>query len=142
MKGDRFYQDHASIFLQQAAKTFATREAWLDDDLAGPRTSTHSNSGSFDEADAAALQPQPRQARRVAHRCVLRPSSFARVTWDLVGLCLICWDMMYIPVQLAFDLDQVPFTEFMFWVTLLFWTADIPLSFFTGYFDKGQEEIR
>jgi len=64
--------------------------------------------------------------------CVIHPYHPARSFWDLASLFLVVYDMVMIPLSL-FDLPETPFLEFMTWCTRLFWTADIPLTFFSGY---------
>lgn len=66
------------------------------------------------------------------------PSSTKRVCWDLAGLLLIAFDMISIPFSLSFEPDDHPFTDFMGWVTLLFWTTDVFCSLLTGYYEDGK----
>lgn len=68
---------------------------------------------------------------------MLRPSSFKRVAWDIASFSLVGYDSMMIPLQMA-DPPEMFLTTVMLWITRLFWTVDIVLTFFTGYTDaKG-----
>jgi len=62
---------------------------------------------------------------------VLDPNSAKRITWDIVSIIFVIYDMVMVPLQLL-DLPQDPFIETMMWTTRLFWTLDIFLSFVTG----------
>lgn len=79
-------------------------------------------------------------------RCVIHPSTTRRLTWDIVGMCLIAFDTIWLPLYLSFEPTTSEVTEFpvlMFWITFVFWNADIVLAFFTGYYDdNGEVELR
>mmetsp|Transcript_41426 Transcript_41426/g.107206 ORF Transcript_41426/g.107206 Transcript_41426/m.107206 type:complete len:796 (-) Transcript_41426:238-2625(-) len=101
--------------------------------------------------DAAAFEafahapPKARMVKDPPHKryrgWIQRPSSSTRLSWDFFGLMLITWDTLFIPVQLSFEPPEVPFTTFMFWLALLYWTGDILYSFLTGFYVKGVEEL-
>eukprot|EP00438_Fugacium_kawagutii_P014075 Skav204182 [mRNA] locus=scaffold903:683335:687266:- [translate_table: standard] len=61
-------------------------------------------------------------------RLPFSPNSPPKLGWDIVGLVLICWDVFFIPLT-ALELPQVTFTTVMDWITLIFWTCDIFVSF-------------
>jgi len=69
--------------------------------------------------------------------CTIYPNSTFRLTWDLSGLVLIGYDLIAIPLNLAFTPEPNLFSMTMDWTTLLFWTADMCQGFFLGYFEKG-----
>lgn len=71
-----------------------------------------------------------------ANRFIVRPGSKSRITWDFFGMMLILYDLVSIPMQI-FDPPSNIFTEVMMWLTTAFWTADIPFSFFTGFYRDG-----
>eukprot|EP00401_Gymnodinium_catenatum_P025420 CAMPEP_0117567692 /NCGR_PEP_ID=MMETSP0784-20121206/57738_1 /TAXON_ID=39447 /ORGANISM="" /LENGTH=801 /DNA_ID=CAMNT_0005365571 /DNA_START=29 /DNA_END=2434 /DNA_ORIENTATION=+ len=71
-----------------------------------------------------------------AERMISRPECRCRASWELVGMGLIFWDLLYIPIG-VFDFPSSTFTRTMEWVTRIYWTADIPLTFTVGYFDVG-----
>jgi len=74
-------------------------------------------------------------------RMVAKPSSAKRLLWDIFGVFLIGYDLVWIPMQ-AFDPAKATFTEFMAWLTTCFWTLDIPCSFLVGYHREGVLEMR
>eukprot|EP00913_Durusdinium_trenchii_P006602 g6201.t1 len=57
----------------------------------------------------------------------------------LVSLCSLptSSDMIAIPIS-AFEPDDTVFSDFMGWLTQIFWTFDIIMSLLTGYVNKGQ----
>jgi hypothetical protein len=69
------------------------------------------------------------------------PSSIARLTWDLCCLEALLWDLIVIPFQ-AFEPEPNAFLIVMAWLTSLFWTFDMPMTFFSGYHCKGYIEMR
>mmetsp|Transcript_36652 Transcript_36652/g.85928 ORF Transcript_36652/g.85928 Transcript_36652/m.85928 type:complete len:915 (+) Transcript_36652:28-2772(+) len=74
--------------------------------------------------------------------CMMRPSSSLRLNWDILGVLFILYDVITIPIFLAFNPQDNGFTVAMFWLVLSFWTCDIILSFNTGIYKGGVEEMR
>jgi len=72
----------------------------------------------------------------VQGRFILAPNASARMWWDLAGTFLLIYDIIGIPLD-AFDPDPHPFTTFMDYMTLVFWTLDIVMSCMTGYVHRG-----
>jgi hypothetical protein len=70
----------------------------------------------------------------VNRSCLLDPSSHTKLTWDVIGIPVLAWDLITIPMQ-VFDIGDTPVMLFMGWVTLIYWTLDIPMTFSTGFFD-------
>jgi len=64
-------------------------------------------------------------------RIIIHPHCYKRVAWDVLGLLLVIYDMVTIPLE-AFDLGQSAFLLSMEWMARLFWTLDIAMSFLTG----------
>lgn len=63
---------------------------------------------------------------------ILHPQSRMRLSWDCMGLFLVSYDMVTVPL-FAFDLsDTHLFLAAMGWFSRLFWTLDIGLSLVTG----------
>jgi len=69
-------------------------------------------------------------------RFISFPSSPYRIAWDLIGALLIGYDLFAIPLQ-VFNPPQTLFIDVMDWFTLVFWTINIPLSFFVGFVKAG-----
>merc|ERR1719443_1229268 len=61
-----------------------------------------------------------------------------RVWWDLALLVTVCVEMLAIPFELGYDYE-LPL-EYLLFVTCFF-SVDICLAFFTGYFGPNQELI-
>lgn len=70
----------------------------------------------------------------------LSPNGVPKLTWDMAGLILICWDVFYIPLSVL-DLTPVPFTIFMDFFTLIFWTLDMVMSSVSGFYIRGDLEM-
>lgn len=71
-----------------------------------------------------------------SYRWILRPNDPIRVSWDLVGMILLFYDICTIPLA-AFDPDPHWFTTTMDWTTQIFWTCDIFMSLISGYVHEG-----
>jgi len=63
---------------------------------------------------------------------LIHPHSRPRISWDMGSLVLVLYDMVMIPMSLAFDLTDGTFIEVMSWTTRLFWTFDMGMSVCTG----------
>lgn len=74
-------------------------------------------------------------------RLVARPSSKRRLLWDFMGMLLIGYDVIVIPLS-AFEPPPNLFTQMMAWVCTLYWTVDIPCTLVVGYHTKGVLEMR
>lgn len=74
---------------------------------------------------------------------VANPNSRARVCYDVFGLLLIFYDLIWLPMQ-VFDTPKNGITEGMGWLTTCYWTADVVFSFFVGYSSRatGETEMR
>lgn len=73
---------------------------------------------------------------------VVYPSSRVYLCWDIFGLLLVIRDILVIPLQIL-DAMESSFTSFVTWLARLFWTADILMSFMTGYVSsQGVVEAR
>lgn len=111
---------------------------WDYEDLAAANRNSKDDEPEIDETEKSSVR------RRVeASKChILHPSATICIAWDLFGVALIAYDTVVIPLFLAYPLDHVPFTVAMFWITLLFWTLDIILTFFKGYYRGNLLEVR
>lgn len=90
---------------------------------------------SFNDA-AAAHRTSQSSAHEACSRMVIHPNSPARLTWDFLALGLIFFDLVLIPLQ-VFDLPESDPIAVMNWVTLTFWTCEIPLMLVTGFHANG-----
>lgn len=71
---------------------------------------------------------------------ILDPTGNLKLCWDVLGIPVLAWDLITIPMQ-VFGIEDASVMVGMSWVTLLFWSMDIPCCFLTGYFDNEGEII-
>ena len=64
------------------------------------------------------------------------PSSPAKLAWDCGGAGLIVHDLFTISMQ-VFEPPNTDISTFMQWCTLIYWSANMLISCFVGYIDKG-----
>eukprot|EP00747_Dinoflagellata_sp_TGD_P194498 gnl/TRDRNA2_/TRDRNA2_61986_c0_seq1.p1 gnl/TRDRNA2_/TRDRNA2_61986_c0~~gnl/TRDRNA2_/TRDRNA2_61986_c0_seq1.p1 ORF type:complete len:742 (+),score=129.03 gnl/TRDRNA2_/TRDRNA2_61986_c0_seq1:103-2328(+) len=67
---------------------------------------------------------------------MLSPASSRRLWWDCVGMLVLGYDLVMIPIQTCFHPPSDSFMDDMSWVTLIYWSVDIPASFCVGYYEK------
>ncbi|CAK9011703.1 unnamed protein product [Durusdinium trenchii] len=67
-------------------------------------------------------------------RWLQHPGSSFRFWWDSMGMVLLCYDLIVLPLK-AFNIGRPFFLTPVFWISLLYWTACIPLCFIAGYAD-------
>lgn len=74
---------------------------------------------------------------------VLPPHCGRRLVYEFLGLLLICYDLVWLPVE-AFDPESSAFVDTMSWITSIYWLLDIPASFLVGYavLEEGTVEMR
>lgn len=69
------------------------------------------------------------------------PNTRRRVVWDLIGLALILYDLIVIPLR-VFDPPENSLTNTMEWLALVFWTLNMFASVTVGYYEDGRLEMR
>lgn len=67
---------------------------------------------------------------------LLHPSGFIKFTWDLCGVLVLLYDLITLPLA-VFNPPVTTLSNTMFWIILIYWTLDIPLTFVTGYYDSN-----
>mmetsp|Transcript_41016 Transcript_41016/g.92025 ORF Transcript_41016/g.92025 Transcript_41016/m.92025 type:complete len:832 (+) Transcript_41016:42-2537(+) len=73
---------------------------------------------------------------------VLHPASAVRVLFDFLSLLAITWDLCTLPL-VVFTFNDLPVARVMRVATALYWSVELPMPFFVGYYDKeGQVEMR
>lgn len=75
-----------------------------------------------------------------SHLWIINPTGNLKLSWDVIGIPILAWDLITIPMQ-VFGIEDADPMVFMGWVTLIFWTLDVPVCFLTGYFDKEGELV-
>mmetsp|Transcript_33791 Transcript_33791/g.78509 ORF Transcript_33791/g.78509 Transcript_33791/m.78509 type:complete len:869 (+) Transcript_33791:48-2654(+) len=80
---------------------------------------------------------------RCVSRLVVAPTSLKRLSYDVFGVLLICYDLIFLPIE-AFQPESSLFMEIMAWVSSCYWLLDIPLSFLVGYplLEEGTVEMK
>jgi hypothetical protein len=76
----------------------------------------------------------------VPNRLAVSPYSSKRMFWEIVGACVLVYDIGIITLQ-VFDPPVTTFTTVMAYIILWYWTFDIVVSFFAGYFQDDGELV-
>lgn len=71
---------------------------------------------------------------------MIHPHATFKIVWDLFGMIFLLRDIFFIPLQL-FNIPDTYVIEWLDNASLIFWSIDIILSFFTGYYEKGRLEL-
>ncbi|CAE8653474.1 unnamed protein product, partial [Polarella glacialis] len=74
------------------------------------------------------------------HSFVTKPTCTKRVGWELFGLVLIIYDLIWLPVQ-VFDPEGSDFTNTLAVISSVYWTADIPYCFFVGFMTRQEKVV-
>jgi hypothetical protein len=82
----------------------------------------------------ARLMSIARTARRDGF--VLHPESGLRMTWDIIGVVVLAFDLIWIPIQFCFSPPPVLWTRIVGWISLMYWTLDVLATFNTGVYTK------
>lgn len=72
---------------------------------------------------------------------VVQPHAPHRLWWDMASMAVLVYDLWTLPLQ-VFEYDDVAVSKGLRLATSLFWTVDIPCSFFVGYERNGVVELR
>jgi hypothetical protein len=81
-------------------------------------------------------------AENVASRYffIVNPTGNLKLGWDVLGIPVLSWDLITIPMQ-VFGIEDTDVMVIMGWVTLIFWTLDVPFCFLTGFFEKKNGDL-
>lgn len=63
---------------------------------------------------------------------IVPPFSKRRICWDVVGCCLLIYDIVMLPMQ-VFEPDMGDVGYYLQWVGAIFFLCDLPLSFLVGF---------
>jgi len=69
---------------------------------------------------------------------VIEPSSVLRMFLDLISIAVLLFDLITTPFVLAWDFPFTGPLRAISWFASAFWTADIFISFRTGFFKNGE----
>eukprot|EP00929_Paragymnodinium_shiwhaense_P088753 TRINITY_DN4906_c0_g1_i2.p1 TRINITY_DN4906_c0_g1~~TRINITY_DN4906_c0_g1_i2.p1 ORF type:complete len:902 (+),score=121.85 TRINITY_DN4906_c0_g1_i2:87-2792(+) len=73
--------------------------------------------------------------------CVVPPHSSKRIGWSCIGLVLMLYDLVTIPLQ-VFDFRENFVSIGMGWISQIFWSCDMIISFVSGYYVNSNLEMR
>lgn len=80
--------------------------------------------------------------KRKKPRCrPIHPTSPKRLVWEIAGIMMLFFDILMIPMQ-VFAIPRNLFLQTMAWITLYYWTGDIFLSCYTGYYTPEGEVVK
>jgi len=75
--------------------------------------------------------------------CILRPGSQIRMAWEAIGMLFLTYDLVWIPVCIAFNTPEPIIITVCEIATLLYWCMDIAVHFKLAYFTpQGNLEVR
>lgn len=136
------------------AGSFVLREAWdmRDDEIEKfrYRASVRNGSGKSNLPSQSKIRTSRSRRQHEAlmcgketeqSRCVVRPTSTMRLSWDVSACLLLCLDLVLVPLG-AFDLGRNPFLVFTEVLSVIFWALDIGASFATGIYVGRDLELR
>jgi len=119
------------------------RQVWKNEDKKGmqcKKSSIDLTAIENERLRRESLEEEEEKSRMRQNKWIISPFSTRRVVWDMIGLFLLLYDIVMVPLN-AFKPDEEIFMVLMEWVTLVFWSADIVASFLTGYARKGRTEM-
>eukprot|EP00403_Amphidinium_massartii_P016715 CAMPEP_0178428472 /NCGR_PEP_ID=MMETSP0689_2-20121128/30296_1 /TAXON_ID=160604 /ORGANISM="Amphidinium massartii, Strain CS-259" /LENGTH=841 /DNA_ID=CAMNT_0020050247 /DNA_START=85 /DNA_END=2610 /DNA_ORIENTATION=+ len=120
-----------NVNVKEMKETIAGDQSHRSQDVQNPRKYSRSATAM---SNLGAIDPGA-----TAGKCLMKPGEGRlRISWDIAGMALIAYDIVAIPLQIAFNPDDHPITLFMGWLTLIFWTTDMAMSIRTAYFDNGE----
>jgi len=74
---------------------------------------------------------------------IMYPNSSGRTFFDAISVLVLLYDAVSIPVVLAWgDPVNNPWWDAGTWATVAFWSGDVILTFFTGFYANGDVELR
>lgn len=101
------------------------------------------NSRSEAASSAAYKEDEPDFGAETPPWYILNPDTSPRVYWDILSLVMITYDIIFVPLEVCFTLEETNFLAFLDWFTRLFWTFDMVASCLTGFvFSDGVIEYK
>jgi len=76
-------------------------------------------------------------AKEGVDRFVLHPHGRFRMVFDCLSFLALLWDMMALPIMLAWDVPADGWLYHVTVLTLVFWTFDLFFNFRTGFYSNG-----
>lgn len=104
-------------------------------------TTFWSRSSSKESEEDSESDGEPNHWRSL--RCVVQdPGSLRRAAFDVCSWLVLLWDLTVAPYVLAWDLTLDTFLLAAGWATCFFWTAEMGMSFLTGFYQSGKVELK
>lgn len=95
---------------------------------------SHASSRSSSSASSASCKQDGAKNSQRPPCLILHPQSWQRLVWDSLSIALVLHGFIILPLA-AFNLsDDNQFMNVGSWASAVFWTADIAVSFRSGYF--------
>lgn len=71
---------------------------------------------------------------------LMHPHSIEHVVWSAIGLVLVIYDTVQVPISLAWGLEVARhgWQWILFMFGFVFWNLDLPLNFVTGFYKEGE----
>jgi len=92
------------------------------------------------KTDAKLDDPLLKALNWKTHALMLDPHGVFRIIFDFLSLLATIYDMSVYPYLLAFDSDIDIFVASL-WFSTIFWTSDMIVEFFTGYYENGHVHL-
>uniref|UniRef100_A0A7S2MMA8 Ion transport domain-containing protein n=1 Tax=Zooxanthella nutricula TaxID=1333877 RepID=A0A7S2MMA8_9DINO len=106
--------------------------------LAAVQTIAHAQSLRNGDDDEDGAPKTVNTYDRWCQRFVVHPSCTKRLVWEFIGVFFVLYDLVVLPLPFI-EATQTDFVIAMGWLLRLFWTADIGISFLTGYLSQDAE---
>ncbi|CAK9011906.1 unnamed protein product [Durusdinium trenchii] len=126
------------------------RHRWLSEDEAPQvaRTQTRRPSLKLPDWSAKAqsiwLSDERTEASWVfvnVFRRIQHPGSLLRIWWGSLGMMLLGYDVIFLPLRFFPTFVETSTMLAFFWTARLYWTLDLFLGFITGFYDAGSLEL-
>jgi len=82
------------------------------------------------------------QVQHKKHTGIVNPESKRYLWWQLLFTVVLCYELILFPMA-TFDIPREPGSPLhvLAWFCILFWSCDLVLTFFTGYYNKEGELV-
>jgi len=155
--GNFAVQAPAATEVQALGQEVSLRPAWAHEDIA--LASQHQHTGQFfmDIMSEKNLleTTERRYVARKSHvtetlqnavepllQLPLHPYGTFRLVWNIMSILCIGWDMVYLPVDFAFELKELTIMLVLAILLAAFWTIDLFLNCVTGFWQGEHLEMR
>eukprot|EP00928_Gymnodinium_smaydae_P013382 TRINITY_DN14884_c0_g2_i1.p1 TRINITY_DN14884_c0_g2~~TRINITY_DN14884_c0_g2_i1.p1 ORF type:complete len:710 (+),score=113.27 TRINITY_DN14884_c0_g2_i1:43-2130(+) len=105
------------------------------------RGSWTTNVGTFRKQRSLGILSDAQQEAERAKKCyILSPASRWFLCWQLLFTLVLAYELLSFPMG-AFDIPPTAFSEAIVIFNVLFWSCDMVLTFFVGYYTRDGELI-